>query len=65
MNIHAEGSALQCIHYILVVQYRKTFLRRLCALGFLNKANAPTPEAAESLPTDLESPSDESKDCRW
>ena len=37
----------------------KTFLRRLCALGFLNKTNAPTPEAAESLPTDLESPSEE------
>ena len=42
-----------------VTEYRKTFLRRLCAVGFLNKKNAPTPEAADSLPSDLECPSDE------
>ena len=42
-----------------VVQYRSKFLRLLCALGFLNKHNAPTPEAFDSLPSDLECPSDE------
>ena len=31
----------------------------MCALGFLNKHNAPTPEAFDSLPSDLECPSDE------
>ena len=42
-----------------VVQYRNKFLRQLCALGFLNKNNAPTPDAVNSLPSDLECPSDE------
>ena len=41
------------------MDYRQKFLHRLCALGFLNKTNAPTPEAAQSLPTDLECPSEE------
>ena len=40
-------------------EYRQTILRRLCALGFLNKNNAPTPEAADSVPRDLECPSDD------
>ena len=40
-----------------VVEYRGKFIRKMIALGFLNKDNAPTPEAAASLPTDLESPS--------
>ena len=38
-----------------MVQHCKTFPTPSCVLGFLNKANAPTPEAAGSLPTDLES----------
>ena len=42
-----------------VVQYRKKFLRQLCALGILNQSNAPTEEAAASLPTDLHCPSDD------
>ena len=32
-------------------------MRKMIALGYLNKDNAPTPETAASLPTDLESPS--------
>ena len=31
-----------------VVEYRKTFLRRMLALGFLNESNAPTEEAKKS-----------------
>ena len=40
-------------------EYRKKFLQKLCALDFFEKKNAPTPEAAESLPPDRECPSDE------
>ena len=39
-----------------VVQYRKTFLRKMAALGFLNEGNAPTEEARKALPTDLDPP---------
>lgn len=39
-----------------VVEYRKTFLRRMVALGFLNRDNAPTDEAHYALPADLEIP---------
>lgn len=39
-----------------VVEYRKTFLRRMVALGFLNRDNAPTDEARNALPDDLETP---------
>ena len=42
-----------------VVEYRKKFLRRMVALGFLNQSNAPTEEAKAALPTDLVSPSPE------
>ena len=42
-----------------VVEYRKKFLRRMAALGFLNRSNAPTEEAKAALPMDLESPSSE------
>ncbi len=42
-----------------VVEYRQSFLRKLCGLGFLNKNNALTPEAVKSLPTDLECPLDD------
>ena len=42
-----------------VVEYRSKFLRKMIGLGFLNKNNVPTPEAAASLPTDLECPSDD------
>ena len=56
---HKKGTYVDGHERSDVVEYRKTFLRRLCALGFLNKTNAPTPEAAESLPTDLETPSEE------
>jgi hypothetical protein len=37
-----------------VVEYRKKYLRKMCAIGFLNKSNAPTTEAAAYLPVDLE-----------
>ena len=39
-----------------VVEYRATFLRKMIALGFLNRDNAPTPEPKLSLPEDLETP---------
>ena len=39
-----------------VVEYRKTFLRKMTALGFLNEGNAPTEEARKALPTDLDPP---------
>ena len=39
-----------------VVEYRKMFLRRMVALGFLNEGNAPTDEAKQSLPSHLECP---------
>jgi len=39
-----------------VVEYCKTFLRRMVALGFLNRDNAPTDEARDALPADLEIP---------
>ena len=42
-----------------VKEYRKKFLRRMVALGFLNQSNAPTEEAKTALPTDLENPSQE------
>ena len=56
---HKKGTYVDGHERPDVVEYWKTFLRRLCVLAFLNKMNAPTPEAAESLPTDLESPSEE------
>lgn len=40
-----------------VVEYRQTFLRRMTSLGFLNASNAPTEEAKNALPSDLEPPS--------
>ncbi len=45
-----------------VVEYRKKFLRRMAALGFLNQSNAPTEEAKAALPMDLESPSSDTID---
>ena len=39
-----------------VVEYRKKFIRKFIALGFINKDNAPSEEAAKSLPDDLECP---------
>lgn len=42
-----------------VVQYRNKFLRKMVGLGFLNLDNAPTDEAKNALPSDLESPSSE------
>ena len=39
-----------------VVQYRNQFLRKMVALGFLNKDNAPTQECVDSLPGDLNCP---------
>ena len=32
-------------------------MRKMVSIGFLNKDNAPTPEAAQFLPNDLECPS--------
>ena len=39
-----------------VVEYRQKFLRKMVGLGFLNVNNAPTEEAKNALPSDLESP---------
>ena len=39
-----------------VVAQRKEFLRKLVKIGFLHFTDAPTPEAAKALPTDIESP---------
>lgn len=39
-----------------VVEYRRTFLRRMVGLGFLNQENAPTEEARNALPADLSLP---------
>ena len=33
-----------------VIKYRKKFLRRMVALGFLNASNASTEEAKQTLP---------------
>ena len=40
-----------------VIEYRQKFLRKIVSIGFLNKDNAPTVEAAQFLPDDLECPS--------
>jgi hypothetical protein len=40
-----------------VVHYRKKFLRKMVSIGFLNKKNAPSDEARNVLPSDLECPS--------
>ena len=45
-----------------VVEYRKTFLRRMVSLGFLNQTNAPSEEAKKALPSDLECPSQATMD---
>ena len=42
-----------------VVEYRAQFLRKMVALGFLNRENAPTPEAKLALPEDLDPPQPE------
>ena len=42
-----------------VVEYRRKFLRKVAALGFLNKANAPTLAAGQSLPAEIDIPSDD------
>ena len=42
-----------------VVEYRKKFLRKMIALGFLNSLNAPTDQAKLALPHDLQCPSEE------
>ena len=39
-----------------VTDYRAEFLRKMVALGFLNSENSPTPEAAHSLPKDIDIP---------
>ena len=39
-----------------VTEYRKKFIRKFIALGFINNDNAPSEEAAKSLPGDLECP---------
>ena len=39
-----------------VVEYCKTFLRRIVSLGSLNESNAPTEEAKKALPSDIHGP---------
>ena len=40
-----------------VIEYCQKFLGKMVSIGFLNKDNAPTSEAAQFLPDDLECPS--------
>ena len=54
-----KGTFVDGHERVAVVEYRKTFIRRLVALGFLNNDNAPTDEAKKALPTDLHSPDPE------
>ena len=42
-----------------VVESRNKFIRRMVALGFLNESNAPTEAAKQSLPADLQCPTQE------
>ena len=56
---HKKGTYVDGHERSDVVEYRQTFLMRLCAFGFLKKNNAPTPEAADSIPRDLECPTDD------
>ena len=42
-----------------VVAFCKKFLRRMVALGFINKDNAPSEEAKSALPDDLDGPCSE------
>ena len=44
---HKKGTYVDGHERSDVVQYRNKFLRRLCALGFLNEHNAPTPDGVE------------------
>ena len=53
---HKKGSFVDGHERADVVEYRRKFLRRMVALGFLNTNNAPTVEAKEALPTDLSCP---------
>ena len=39
-----------------VTEYKKKFVRKFITLGFINNDNAPSEEAAKSLPDDLECP---------
>ena len=39
-----------------VVEYCAQFLKKMVALGFFNRENAPTPEAKLALPEDLDTP---------
>ena len=41
------------------MDYRKTFLRGMFSIGFLNKSCASTEEARKALPSDIHSPSPE------
>ena len=49
-----KGSYVEGHEHNDVKEYRKTFLRHMAALGFLNHSNAPTEKAKAVLPTDLE-----------
>lgn len=39
---------------MMLLSTEKKYLRKMCAIGFLNQANAPTTETAGYLPADLE-----------
>lgn len=45
-----------------VVKARKSFLRRMVKLGFLSITNAPTPQSALAIPTDIEPPTSEKRE---
>ena len=56
--IKNKGTYVDC-HERDDVEYCKKFFRKMVSNGFLNKDNAPTPEAASCLTADLGSPSQE------
>ena len=51
-----KGSYVDGHEHDNVVEYRKKFLRRMVALGFLNANNVPTASAKQALSADLECP---------
>ena len=57
--VHKKGTFADGHERPDLVQYRSKCLRRVCAINFLNKHNASTREAVDSLPSDLQCPSDE------
>ena len=54
--VRNEGTYVDGHEHEDVVDYRKTFLRRMVSLGFINESCAPTDEAKNALPSDIHGP---------